>query len=59
MANTYEDFNFFYQDVRNLIAEKTANQSLNTKEIMQVMQIAATLTVSRQIANIEEILNSK
>ena len=51
-----ENFNTFYSDIRDTLQEKTSFQSLHTEEIIQVMQIAASLTCAYELSSIKEAL---
>jgi len=50
-----ENFTTLYNDVRDILHDKTF-QPLQTKEIIQVMQIAATLSNAYELHNINEQL---
>ena len=51
-----ENFTNFYNDIRDTLQEKTSFQSLHTEEIIQVMQIAASLTCAYELRGINEAL---
>jgi len=56
--NILENFETFYQAVRESISQKTSMQALKTEEILQVMQIASTLTLVQEIKGVKEVLQS-
>jgi len=49
-----ENFKYYYDDIRNTLQEKTSFQALKTEEIIQVMQIAATLSLAQEVHTISE-----
>jgi len=56
--NINENFEMFYQYARQSLSEKTSMQALKTEEILQVMQIASTLTLAYEIKGVKEVLQS-
>ena len=49
-----ENFEYYYNDVRGILQDKTSFQSLKTEEIIQIMQIAATLSLAQEVHTISE-----
>jgi len=54
--SVFENFTTFYNDVRDILQDKTSFQALKTEEIIQIMQIAATLSSAYELRNINEQL---
>jgi hypothetical protein len=49
MDNIIENFTNIYNDVRQFLSDKTSMQALKTEQIIQIMQIAATLTMAYSV----------
>jgi len=54
-SNTFKDFCSYLCDILQV---KTSYQILKSEEIIQVMQIAASLTIAQNIRNVETTLEN-
>jgi len=56
MSLTMDTFESSYSIITDLLSQKTCNRPQNTSEVLEICKIAALLTVSYRLQEIEEHL---